>query len=436
MVAALGGAGACSSSAVTLGLDVGGETDALKKAPAVTTITVDSVDTSNVRTTLGTTTLPQTDVDLSDAPRSSYMHLEVIGKTAMNDGVVFGRTVVLQLGAADGTTLPIFIQRRGEWARMPSPLADARAKPLLLPTARTVLVAGGGDGTNAAQVVTGYDFALVHALGVYGVSIHPRSLAIASSNAAAILIGEGSDQKTVALGLLLSEASQFTITTPSGGSFDEVAGGPTIQGDDGEQYVVGPARATGAPTLRVLKITKDGVASFLSFNNARLGAAVAWVKNRGLLLFGGSDAEKGAEILTKGATVASLIDTAKDTTTGAGAVALDETRVVLAGGDDGGNAAPTRIVDATCVAKCSATPWGAPLPFKPTFAQLFALTNKSLMLVADDDTGATHTFVLDEKTTVEVPTKIPRRGARAAVAPTGNVVLAGGGSTTVESYYP
>ncbi len=432
---------ACSGSEVTLGLNVGEEADALKRAPAVTTLTVDVVDTAGTRTTLGTATLPQADVDLSDAPRATLFRIEVTGRDADKKAVVFGRSVLLQLGAGDGGTLPIFVQRTGEWARMPRVMADGRAYPILLPTSRTVLVAGGGDGTSAAQVLTGYDFPSLAPLGAYGVNQKPRSMAIASSKAAALLIGEDASQKITGLIFDLSGGTVASFDPPGGGTFDEVAGGPTIRGDDGEVYIVGPARATGAPTLRVLKLTpgtseNQAVATFLSFATARVGAAAAWVKNRGLLVFGGSDSDKGAEIILKGTTQGSPIDIAKDTVNGAAAVALDEKRVLLAGGTDGGNAAPSRIVDPSCVAKCAPVAWGAPLPFKPAFAQLFALGTDSAMLVADDESGATHTLRLDATTATEIPTKIPRRGARATVAPTGNIVLVGGGSTTVESYYP
>lgn len=431
---------ACSSSDVTLALSVGGEADALKRAPAVATLTVDVVDGSNNRTTLGTATLPQTDVDLADAPRASLFKVEVTGRDADKKPVVFGRTVTLQLGAAEGGSLPVFVQRVGEWARLPGTLADARANPLLAPTSRTILVAGGGEGTSAAQVLTGYDIASLSGLGAYGVNLTPRSMAIATTKGAALLVGEDANQKTTAIAYDLAAANVYALGAPAGGSFDEVAGGPTVVGDDGESYVVGPARATGAPTLRVLKLAADAsgnvVASFVSFATARVGAAAVWVKNRGLLVFGGSDSDKGAEILLKGTTLGTPIDIAKDTVVGAAAVALDEKRVLLVGGRDGAQAAPSRIVDPSCVAKCAPVPWGVALPFEPVTAQVFAIGTDAVLLVGDDATGATRTARLDATSAIELPTRIARRGARAALAATGNVVLVGGGSTTLESYYP
>lgn len=425
----------CSGSAVTIGLDVGGESDAFKRAPAVATLAADTVDTAGNRTSLGVAKLPQTDFDLSDAPRSTYLSLEITGRDATDARVLFGRSVVLQLGAAEGTTLPVFVQRVGEWARMPGVLADARAKPLLAASSRTFLVAGGGDGTPAAQVLTGYDFATLRALQAYGVNFTTRSFAVA--NAAALLIGEDANKKSAAIVFDLGAASLYAIATPSGGGFDEVAGGPTIVGDDGESYVVGPARLDGAPSVRVLKITAAGVASFLSFIKPRVGAAAVWVKNRGLLVFGGSDSAKGAELLGKGATVGQEIDFPTDETKGAAAVVLDEKRVLLAGGT-GGGASPgaTRLVDPTCVSACVATPWSAALPIQTSFAQLFALAPAAALLVADDPAGATHSYRVEASTVTEIPLKIPRQSARAIRAPTGNVVLVGGGTTTVESFMP
>lgn len=420
----------CSGSAVTIGLDVGDESDAFKRAPAVSTLTAETVDTAGNRTSLGSARLPQTDFDLSDAPRSTYVSLEITGRDATDARVLFGRSVVLQLGAADGTTLPVFVQRIGEWARMPGPLADARAKPLLAASSRTFLVAGGGDGTAAAQVLTGYDFATLRALRAYGVNFTTRSFAVA--HAAALLIGEDANKNSAAVGFDLEAATLFPFATPSGGTVDEVAGGPTIVGDDGESYVVGPARLDGAPSLRVLKITSDGVASFLSFIKPRVGAAAVWVKNRGLLVFGGSDSAKGAELLGKGATVGQEIDFPIDATKGAAAVVLDEKRVLLAGGAPG----ETRLVDPTCVSACVATPWSIPLPIQTSFAQLFALAPAAALLVADDAGGATHGYRIEAAAVTEIALKIPRQGARAIRAPTGNIVIVGGGSTTVESFMP
>ncbi|CAN5578840.1 hypothetical protein BH09MYX1_BH09MYX1_40900 [soil metagenome] len=433
-VAVLAFAG-CSRSAVTLGLDVGSETDALKRAPAVVTLSAEAVDPSGNHTALGSATLPQTEFDLTDAPRASYLSLEITGKDATATKVLFGRSVVLQLGAADGTTLPIFVQRTGEWARMPSPLADDRARPLIVATSRTFIVAGGGEGTTASQVLTGYDFATLHALGAYGVSAKARSLAI--SNAAALLVG---DEKTTALGFDLQGATQFAITVPDGATFDEVAGGATIIGDAGESYVVGPSRTTGAPTVRILKVSAAGLASFVNITKPRLGAAALWVKNRGLFVFGGTDGTvdggAGAELLAKDATVATPIDFAPDKIQGAAAAVLDGSTVLLVGGDDGGAAAATRVVDAACFSKCTATPWGAPLPIKTTVAAVFTLFPTSALLVADDETSATRTFRLDTGATTEIATRLPRHAARAARAPTGNVVLVGGGSAILESFIP
>lgn len=426
---------ACSSSQVTLGLDVGDEKDALTRDPKVVTLTADVVDTSGTRTTLGTATLPADTIDLSDAPKTNFLHVEITGKDATNARVLFGRTVVLQLGAAAGNTLPIFVQRTGSWARLPSPLADSRSHPLVIPTTRTVLV-GGGDEKQSQQVLTGYDFATLKALGAYGTTVAARSLVIA--NAAALLIGTGlgDDTKVSAVGYDLANAALFTFAVPSGGTLEEIVGGPTVQGDDGESYVVGPARATGTKTTRVLKVAKDGTATFLSFNQARLGAAAAWIKGYGLLVVGGG-ADKGAEILPKGATVSNVIELPTDPTVGASLAQLDDTHAIVVGGDQGGGTgAPSRIINPRCLTGCTADPWGANLPFTSTSTQLFGLDASSALLLAEDGTGATHTFVVDAKTITEIPTRIARHGARATRGPLGNIVLAGGGSGTLESYIP
>ena len=82
-------------------------------------------------------------------------------------------------------------------------------------------------------------------------------------------------------------------------------------------------------------------------------------------------------------------------------------------------------------------PWGSTQNLPPPLDDpwLFALGGGAFLLVGDDVSGATRVFRLDATSSVEIPLRIARQGARAIQTATGEVILVGGGSTTPESYF-
>jgi len=419
----------CSSSQGRLTLVTGAETDVFSRSPAATSLVVDVVDTSGNRTNLVTAKLPTTEVDLGELPRTNVASVQVTGKDDVGTALVYGASVGLQFAILEGVTLPVFVQRKGEWARYPSALPDGRSAPLLVPTARALIVSGGSDAAFASQV-TGYDVASYAALTTLTVTRSARSMAIA--NASALLIDD-----TGASGLDLSAGTSFDVAAPTGGSYVEVAGGPTVYGEDGEAYVVGAGRTDGAATARVLKLDSAGKVTFLTMGAARRGAAVVWAKGRGLLVLGGNDTAPGADLLPKGATGSVTLPFPPDATRGASATMLNDTTVLVAGGTDAASSPQaTRTFDLTCAASCVTASWKSTLTQALTPTQLFTTSPTTALLVGDDAAGATHTFRLDTEAATEVPTKIARNRARASRVATGSIVLVGGGSPILESYVP
>jgi len=342
---------------------------------------------------------------------------------------VYGASVGLQFAILEGANLPVFVQRKGEWARYPGALPDGRPAPLLIATARALIVSGGSDPSLAPQV-TGYDVATYSALTTITVTRSARSMAIA--NASALLIDD-----TGASGLDLAAGTSFDVAAPSGGSYAEVSGGPTVYGEDGEAYVVGAGRTDGAATARVLKLDSAGTVTFLTMGVPRLGAAAVWAKGRGLLVLGGDDKAPGVELLPKGATGSITLPFPPDATRGASGTMLNDTTVLVAGGTDATSSPQaTRTFDLTCAASCTTASWNATLAQALTPTQLFTTSPTTALLVGDDATGATHTFRLDAGAATEIPTKSPRVRARAARVATGSIVLAGGGTGTLESFVP
>ena len=408
----------------------GGETDVFSRAPAPTSLVVDVVDSAGARTTLTTAKLPTTEIDLGQLPRTNVGSVQVTGKDDVGTTLVYGASVGVQFAVLEGANLPGFVQRAGEGARYPGALPDGRSAPLLVATARAVLVSGGGDAAFATKV-TGYDVATYAPLTTITVTRAARSMAIA--HASSLLIDD-----TGATGLVLAEGTTFDVAAPNGGSYVEVAGGPTVYGEDGEAYVVGAGRTEGAPTVRVLKLDSAGKGTFLTMGAARLGAAVVWAKGRGLLVLGGNELAPGVELLPKGATGAVALPFPPDATRGASAAMLNATTVVVvAGGSDAkANPQATRTFDLTCALSCTTASWSGALAQVLIPTQLFATSPTTALLVGDDASGATHTVRLDAAGATEVTTKIPRLRARASRVATGSIVLVGGGSAILESYVP
>ncbi|WP_394839599.1 hypothetical protein LVJ94_22190 [Pendulispora rubella] len=430
---------ACSSTPqATLALSVGGEADAFTRAPAPTTLVVDALDVTSgaVSKNLARAPLPASNIDLGDQSSSNAVRIRANGVDANGLVLVTGTSVALQLGALQDSSLPIFVQRTSEFARMPAPLSVGREAPVLANvTGRFVFVAGGSSPANdkASQL---YDLGTLAASnGPTAMPRTPRSMAVYDT--AVLLID---DAGASSFSLSNAALAPVNVTPPDGGTFAEVAGGITVRAPDATLYVVGATRASG-PTVRILKVNKDGVASFASLTTARRGAAAVWVEGRGLVVAGGSDTGPGVEVLAPGGTSATPLGYASDATTGAGAAALNATHVLLGGGvDAAGQPAATRSIDLACpTSACTATTFDASkVPMALLTTQGFDLDPDSALFVGDDAAGLSHAFRVSTAnggSASEIPFKIPRRGAR-GIRVNPPAITFVGGDPTVESFTP
>ena len=138
---------ACSSSASgTLAITVGGESDALTKSPAPTKLTVDAIDADGGVTNLATATLPTSNLDLGDRNQDTIANIRVNATDDTGKILLTGMTLPIQYGALSGTSTPVFIQRNGEFARMPSTLGDSRSAPVISLVIGQYILFGGGTG--------------------------------------------------------------------------------------------------------------------------------------------------------------------------------------------------------------------------------------------------------------------------------------------------
>jgi hypothetical protein len=418
---------ACSSTpSGALQLITGEETDTFSRSPVPTRLQVDSADSSGKKTTLATASLPTSNVDLGSLATDGTGTIQVTGTGADGGRLVYGQSLPLEYGALDGTTIPIFVQRTGELARMP-PLSDARSSPTLAVLAGRFLFVGAGS--NLSLTTQLYDFASFQALA------NPPTLprvptSVVFVGSVAWLIDDGG-----ATQFDFSDNTQVEVTAPAGGAFSEIAGGATVYASDGSQYVVGATRSA-MPTSTVLAVDPNGTSpTWVHLSDVRLGAAATWVDGRGLVVAGGSEALPGVEIIAPGAQVGSPLCYPPDSSNGSAAVMLDGEHVLLAGGETpAGKDAGVRVIDLTRTSACVPMPWAA-LPAPLITAQAFASDASNALVVGDDQGGTTHVFRVTDSTATEVPTKVGHTGARAIVSPVSNVVLYGG-ANELESYVP
>ncbi len=425
---AVGGLVACSSQLNgSVQLLTGGESDTFSRAPAPTTLIVDGIDQDGGTTELAHASLPADSVDLGERDQAAIYTVRVRAVDGAGKILVAGSSLPVQLGALEGATLPIFVQRVGELARMPGPVADARERPdVTLILGRYLLVTGGSTTPAQSQL---YDLA----------SLSPFELPPALPRTPKCVTAYGTRVLLVdeagATWFELADSTSTAVTAPNGGSFAEIVGGRAIAAPDGSSYIVGATRTEGGATSRVLRIAKDASLSFASLTEPRLGAAAAWVPGKGLLVAGGSADGAGMELLPPDASAAVPLPFPADPVVGAGASALDASHLLLAGGvSPAGASAPTRVADLGCSMGCAPVTWPN-LAIPLTSAQAFTLDPASALVVGDDASGASHLFTLRADAATEVPFKIGRHGARGAAVVGGAVVFTGG-ATTLEQYAP
>lgn len=464
----------------TLQLVTGEETDTFTASPAPATLTVYAIDGSGNVTTLADAGIDATDLDLGDQNENNSATIEVLGNTASGANVVAGASLALEYGALASATLPVFVQRTYEWARLPSPPTDARQFPTLAIISGEFLFIGGGNGgTTAGETIQLYDFApLSPVSNPTTLPLVPLSMPVVGT--VGLLLGQGA-----AAYWDFSQNVSASVSPPSNAfSFDDVAGGQVIYDVDGTGtvdyvFVVGATRTTGTPTQAVLEIVPtdtsnanypSGNLHWLSLTQPRLGAAAAWIAGEGLVVIGGNSgggasgdagADSGAgtgagvELFAQGSTGANFSALSQfpfDPSTGAGAVAWQDTQHVLVAGGltPTGQDPGIRVFDLSCSAgspTCIAT-WGSGLPIALTGASTFVVGTgitlpdggagyPAIVVGNELQSGLTHSFLLNSSGATELHTKVAHYNASAIQSPLGfGSILLFGGADEIESFFP
>ena len=444
-VAPLLGCSTADSGTIQIVTDT--EAGTFTKSPAPTALRI-VAEVGDAGLVLATTQLPASTIDLGQlSETSTAVSIQVHGLDPSNTQRVFGASLPLEYAALAGQTLPIFVQRKGELARLPGPLADARHAPTLALVQGEYLLIAGGSDTSLAKTTQLFDFGFFTALTSPPVlPLVPRSIALAGT--VAWLIGD-----TAGTYFDFSSSATAALTLPAGGTFADIAGGATVLDSSGAQYIVGATRVTSDATDKVLKIDPSdtsnasypyGNTTWITLTAPRLGAAATWIDGIGLVVAAGSTAAAGVEHVAPGTAAGlALSQFPADSTVGAGAAALDARHLLLAGGFVGLLADPgVRDLDLGCApsvgsASCTTTTsWGElPVPLGSAQAFAWAAPNDALVVGSEFSSGTTHVFRLSATAATEVPTRVPHTNARAAWSPVGSIVLFGG-ANVIESFTP
>jgi hypothetical protein len=408
-------------------------------------------------------------------PSQTGTNVDIIQVTGFDDAgtaVVSGQTLPLELDELSGITLNVFVQRTGQFSRLPEAgiTTQTTAPPLLANLfSRYLLIASSIGGTTDASAAILYDTLTWQPLASQTLPLNPQSLAYINAYTGTDASLEGGATTSISALLTLNSKAalwlDLTDTTgdaavildadlpPSGHFVSEVAGGATVYDTTtGDTYIVGATRPKGA-TKTILRISQTGVLSYVSLQTARAGAAAVYLPSEGLLVFGGNPPSDGGggygvELLSDGKLVSDPLPQTcapADTTTGAGAVQLGVgTQILLGGGvTPAGDSAGVRIFDfSACGTDGSAfvATWGAP-PLL-TSAQAFDLDANNAIVIG---TTADHTIQAYQVSgptlpdagptpAVLLPFREPLVNATATVLPTGSLGVVGAGTSTIESY--
>jgi hypothetical protein len=434
--------GCNSSDSGTIQLITDEEAGTFTQKPIPTELQIVGVESPDASSVLATAKLPASTIDLGQLSESApAVSFNVAGLDSTGTRQVFGASLPVQYAALNGVTLPIFVQRTGELARLPGTMPDSRQAPALAVLQGEYLLIAGGNDSSVATTGQLFDFGPFAPAGQATFPMTPQSIAVTSTVAWLI---DGTQGMYFDFG---DNCGSSTFTLPAGGTFADIAGGATVVDDTGAAYVVGATRVSPQPaSALVLKITPSdscpyGTPTWLTLTVKRLGAAATWVSGTGLVVAGGNGASSaaGVEFIGPNSLTGMSLPFSADSTAGAGAAALDAQHVILAGGVTAANADPgVRVIDIGCASpspspSCTKT-WAA-LPKVLGSAQAFGWSPSDALVVGNDSSGQTHAFRLTATSATEVATRTAHVNARAVWSPVGSVVLFGG-ANVIESFTP
>jgi hypothetical protein len=329
----------------------------------------------------GTLTLPSLD----------GFDIDVMEATLFNSAsapIIFGRTIPVQLAGIQNTTLSIFVQRTGQFARLPSSFSVFPESPLALAIENQYILVADGSGKSDASAAQLYDMNVWAPIeATTALPCAPLSIAPLGGTLIAILCVPDNGGATltssdvIAYGFDLNHIveTQALPTFPPGCGWGDVAGGATVLAPNGDSFIVGgtrPATILG-PTNCVVRVGQAGTtadAGFIpgtqtagTFSAMRQGAAATWSPTYGLVVAGGNQSSADVPVEYLGATADGDAGTlpapqwpgyaVADLAQGSGAAVVGAMTLVLAGGTLPDNSvAGVRVFNLMCSEDCDPEP--------------------------------------------------------------------------------
>jgi hypothetical protein len=423
---------------VTTGL----EEDVFAAAPSVETVRILARDPEG-EVTLQTTTAPGESFALGELTDEDVVTFELAGETAEGDVVVRGRSTAIPVGAVAATTVPMFVQRLGGFARPPGALVRAHVHaPAAVVDERFLLQFGGeravGESGDADPALGDFYDLLSLGGGETG-SVLPRTpLSLVVRTDVVFLIDEE--------GVTVLDRNDQSVERPPPSTLDlaAVAGGRTIESTSGRSYVVGCTKP-GAANDAILAIEPDGDLSAIQLESPRSGCGATFVPEVGLVVYGGSESGAALEVVDDDGTNARSLPFGPDPTSGA-ALVLTSEDIVLALGGAAEPSGPLggRFFDLRCQAACEAEIVEAALLPELSLRGEGFRTDAGALVVGEDPRGQTLAYfvALPAGEVTSLPLREPRYGATPTPTPNGLLAVLGGVLPTgaparsIELFYP
>ena len=431
----------CSEDSTPTGslvLIPGQETDSFTREPKPATLELRLVSTSGAVEKLASMAWPTGGFDVGDLPLDQVASFEAVGLDTDGRTLLRGRTVPVLLENLDGAQLPVFVGRTSEMARPPDQMTTGRVGGVTgIVDGYLLITAGGEQVTDASGNALAPSAASAYDVGLWGpldaVPLLPRvpkSLVVISGRYGLIVDDTGATWSD------FDSASSEEATAPTGLSFADVAGGSPILAQDGSAWLFGANRMSGAATSAVIAVSTSLTLAKVSLAAPRLGAAVALMPSGAVVIAGGAQDVAGVELLAPGAAASTFLPFPADPVAGASAVALDASRVLLAGGAGlDGTPAPARIIDLSCAASCAASVLQDDGDATVLRSRMHGLSGGRALLVGEApegaaDAGRTRAVMLtisgQSIDSTVIPLREPRIGAMSTMLPTGMPVVCGG----------
>ena len=436
-----------SGPSLEIDVSTGQEKGALSADPKVVRVDVFAASADG-KTHVKASAAPGGSFDLGKIDDTVAVSFCLSGVDANGHTVARGQSVSMVPGSFKNGAVPLFIERLGSFARPDGQLAVSHVHaPAGVLSERYVFITGGDsalDANGPTKTTTGADFydLLSQSGQASGSSLPLVAETIVMRGTRALVINHDTAQWIDFAG-----AAPLMITPPDGFKWSDVAGGAAIDTASGSTYVVGATRATGATSV-ILAVDANGNLSTKALLAPRVGAAVMYAKDQGLIVAGGSADAPGVELLPDTGN-ATALNAPNDATTGAALATLAPASnglALLVGGVFNGAPAATRQVDLRCgadQAACVTDLGGAAIDTIATRSQAFSITN-GVVVIGDAPSGETLAFQVTASPLAATPLPLRDRRLGATAIPTPNGMLAilggelvsGGAARTVELLFP